>query len=112
MKKFFLAGFIVLAIGACSKKLTPAKTTSTDSNTTTTPATRSVETKTVASAEVIAAGKTTYEAKCGRCHALHAADEYTAEKWVPLVDAMAPKANLSETEKTNVLAYVKAGAKQ
>ena len=45
-------------------------------------------------------------------HALHAADEYTAEKWVPLVDAMAPKANLSETEKTNVLAYVKAGAKQ
>ena len=112
MKKFFLAGLIVFAIGACSKKLTPAKTTSTDSNaTTTTLATRSADTKTVASAEIIAAGKTTYEAKCGRCHALHAADEYTAEKWVPLVDAMAPKSKLTDTEKTNVRAYVQTGAK-
>ncbi|MBI2731288.1 MAG: hypothetical protein HYX40_11135 [Sphingobacteriales bacterium] len=61
---------------------------------------------------MIAAGKTTYEAKCGRCHALPVVDAYTAEKWGPLVDIMAPKERLTDSEKANVLAYVQAGAKK
>lgn len=111
MKKLFFALVVLMAVWSCSKKATPSKS---ESGTTTSTATTSTttETKTVASAELLAAGKTTYEAKCGRCHALHAPDEYTAEKWVPYVDAMAPKARLTDSEKANVLAYVQANAKK
>jgi cytochrome c5 len=104
MKKFLFASLLMIAVYSCTKKATPVKSGTATQTTET-------ETKVVASAEVIAAGKIVYEAKCGKCHALHATDEFTAAKWVPLVDAMAPKARLTEVEKTNVLAYVQSAAK-
>jgi nitrate/TMAO reductase-like tetraheme cytochrome c subunit len=108
MKKFLIATVVIVFAWSCAKKATPAKS---ETGTTTT-ATTITETKTTVSTELLAAGKTTYEAKCGRCHALHATDEFTAEKWVPYVDAMAPKAKLTDSEKANVLAYVQANAKK
>ncbi|RTL57140.1 MAG: hypothetical protein EKK37_13900 [Sphingobacteriales bacterium] len=109
MKKLFFASFLLMAIWSCTKKATPAKSETAPSTNT---ATTNTETKTVVSADLIAEGKTTYESKCGRCHALHAPDEFSAEKWVPYVDAMAIKAKLTDTEKANVLAYVQANAKK
>ncbi len=111
MKKLLLATAITAVIWGCAKKVTPA-TSATGGTTSTTTTTTATETKTTVSAELLAVGKTTYEAKCGRCHALPATDAYTAEKWVPYVDAMAPKARLTDTEKANVLAYVQANAKK
>ena len=58
-----------------------------------------------------AAGMVIYTAKCGRCHEWKKVDNYTAAEWVPILDAMAPKAKLDSTEKANVHAYVQAFAK-
>jgi mono/diheme cytochrome c family protein len=59
----------------------------------------------------VVAGKETFKAKCGRCHELKPAETYTAAKWVKIIDWMAPKAKLDESEKENVLAYVSFYAK-
>lgn len=58
------------------------------------------------------AGQATYNAKCGKCHGLKVTTDYTAERWASILAVMAPKANLSDTEKENVYAYVKANAKK
>jgi cytochrome c5 len=55
-------------------------------------------------AQVIA-GKEVFKAKCGRCHDLKEPENYTAVKWVKIIDWMAPKANLDALEKENILAY-------
>ena len=65
---------------------------------------------TTASPEV--AGQSTFNAKCGKCHGLKPASDYTADRWVSIMQVMAPKARLTDTEKDNVLAYVKANAKK
>lgn len=57
-------------------------------------------------------GQATFALKCNKCHAYRAASEYTDLRWVQIMQVMAIKANLSETEKTNVLAYVRANAKK
>jgi mono/diheme cytochrome c family protein len=59
----------------------------------------------------VVAGKETFNAKCGRCHDLKTPETYTAAKWVKIIDWMAPKAKLDESEKENVLAYVSFYAK-
>jgi cytochrome c5 len=116
MKKFLSALIIITAIWSCAKKATPAKsetgTDNTNTTTITTPVTTTTETKTVATAEVIAAGKTVFDAKCGKCHPLPVTTDHTAAKWGPIMDAMAPKARLTDSEKANALAYVLANAKQ
>jgi hypothetical protein len=57
-------------------------------------------------------GQSTYNAKCGKCHGLKVTTDYTADRWISIMQVMAPKAHLDDTEKENVLAYVKANAKK
>ena len=57
-------------------------------------------------------GQSTYNAKCGKCHGLKVTTDFTADRWVSIMQVMAPKAHLDDTEKENVLAYVKANAKK
>ena len=57
-------------------------------------------------------GQSTFNEKCGRCHGLKVTTDYTADRWVSIMQVMATKARLDDTEKSNVLAYVKANAKQ
>jgi mono/diheme cytochrome c family protein len=57
-------------------------------------------------------GQGTFNAKCGKCHGLKATSDFTADRWVNILQVMAIKANLTEGEKENVLAYVKANAKK
>jgi mono/diheme cytochrome c family protein len=57
-------------------------------------------------------GQSTYNAKCGKCHGLKVTTDFTADRWVGIMQVMAPKAHLDDTEKENVLAYVKANAKK
>jgi hypothetical protein len=58
------------------------------------------------------AGQNTYNMKCGRCHGLKVVTDYGDVRWVEIMAVMATKANLNETEKANVLAYVRANAKK
>lgn len=57
-------------------------------------------------------GQSTYNAKCGKCHGLKVTSDYTAERWISIMQVMAQKARLDDTEKENVLSYVKANAKK
>ena len=68
------------------------------------------ETTPQASAEI--AGQAIYNSKCGRCHGLKATIDYTADRWASILAVMAPRANLTDAEKENVYAYVKANSKK
>ena len=59
-------------------------------------------------------GQSTFNTKCGRCHQLKVTTNYTADRWASIMAVMAnpTHANLSDTERQNVLAYVQANAKQ
>lgn len=57
-------------------------------------------------------GQATFNAKCGSCHGFKVTTDYTANRWITVMQVMAVKANLSDVEKENVLAYVKANAKK
>ncbi len=58
------------------------------------------------------AGQGTYNAKCGSCHGLKVTTDFTAERWASIMAVMAPRARLTDIEKENVYAYVKANAKK
>ena len=57
-------------------------------------------------------GQATFNVKCGKCHGLKVTSDYTADRWISIMQVMATKAQLTETEKENVLAYVKANARR
>jgi hypothetical protein len=75
-----------------------------------TPGSMPVDPAKLKSPEVL--GQSTFNAKCGRCHGLKVTSDYTAERWVSIMQVMAQKAQLTDTEKENVLAYVKVNAKR
>ena len=140
MKKIVSAIVLMILVWGCSKKMTPAKSEtptsniqalSTDTNPgnatetfTTTTVTKStsansatnstqaspIEATPEASAAI--AGQATFNAKCNRCHGLKITSDYTAERWASILVIMATRANLTETEKANVYAYVKENAKK
>ncbi len=139
MKKLFAISILSVLVWSCTKKMTPAgsetpASTSSSNNTsfnnnnnnaatstTTTAASASTTSNgqptgarvsTATSNDAAVAGQATYNAKCGRCHGLKVVQDYTADRWVSIMQVMAPKAGLSETEKANVLEYVKANAKR
>lgn len=115
MKKILIAAVVALSVGSCSKKMSSAKTNSAI-NTKVVPAIKQEEVSIKNSIAVpvvsVAHGQATYTTKCGRCHGLKTTTDYTAERWVGIMQSMAPKARLDETEKANVLAYVQANAKK
>jgi mono/diheme cytochrome c family protein len=95
MKKIFVIIILAIAVASCAHKTVPTQTATTTT-----------------SAGDAVAGKQIYIANCGRCHGLKNTSDYTSDEWVPLVDKMAHKAKLSDSDKANVLAYVQANAKQ
>ena len=62
--------------------------------------------------EVVAQGKTIFDARCGKCHDLPQPSDHTSQEWDKIIERMAPKAKLSPEETNWVLAYVKADAKK
>ena len=139
MKKLFAISAFSLFIWSCGHKMTPAATpdaplnnspmsntsgenkgstaattsTANAAATVTTAArpTNATGTGTGASSSEAIAGQTIYNEKCNRCHGLKVVSDYTADRWVSIMQVMAPKARLTEVEKANVLVYVKANAK-
>jgi cytochrome c5 len=135
MKKTFTILALSVLVWGCAKKSTPtastgvpasnsgsvsnapaAKTEGNVTNTGTVAVTPSTPEGTRSPAETVKSpemlGQSTYNAKCGRCHGLKVTTDYTADRWVSIMQVMASKAHLDETEKSNVLAYVKANAKK
>lgn len=136
MKKVLSASVLMILVWGCAKKITPSNAGTSSSNPQTAPAetntgkgtepvailipttnTGAGETKAApkeATAEdaAVIAGQSLYSAKCGRCHNLKVTTDYTAERWTSILAVMAPRAWLTDTEKENVYAYVKANAKK
>ncbi len=119
MKKTLSIITLSVLVWGCAHKITPAAAGTTGTTPAVTAAAETpkpAETATpvtpapASSPEML--GQATYTAKCGRCHGLKTTGDYTADRWVGIMQSMAPKARLDETEKQNVLAYVKANAKK
>ena len=58
------------------------------------------------------AGQLVYGAKCGSCHGFKVTTDYTASRWASIIAVEAIRAKLTDTEKENILAYVRANAKK
>lgn len=114
--KLFIIGLLTICVAySCSPKMQPAAQTTavTEVKPTTTTTVTTVTTTTTPkteSAEVVA-GKGIYTTKCTRCHEAKPLADWTAQQWVPIINRMAPKARLDDTEKANVTAYVNFYAK-
>ena len=118
MKKILPVIMLIILVWGCAKKITPATSETSSSNTqsikvdTSLSKTAGTITETTAEATAVITGQATYNAKCGRCHGLKVTTNYTAERWIGILAVMTLKANLTETEKANVYAYVKENAKK
>jgi cytochrome c5 len=135
---FLVLSFVILIV-ACSKKSTqtaiakkepapeakPANVSKTDSayavnkktepiQTQATPVTIPAVEKPIVNTPAVNMdnGKQVYYVKCAKCHQAKAPDLYTADRWIKIVDWMGPRAKITELEKENILAYVKAFAKK
>jgi hypothetical protein len=57
-------------------------------------------------------GRIIFTNRCGKCHDLPKADQYTAQRWDGILSSMIPKARLNEEQGLHVTAYLKAQAKK
>ena len=57
-------------------------------------------------AENLALGKTVFENSCGRCHDLPNPTAHSAQDWVGIMNAMAPKAKLTDEQHQLVYNYI------
>lgn len=53
-------------------------------------------------------GRAVLTNRCVTCHALQPLAKYSKEKWQEIVEDMAPRAKLSETQARDLLAYIEA----
>ena len=108
MKKLFPSiAIVAIFFTACHKKAVPTVTERTPTPAATTE-TASTATKTTVN---VAAGKTTFEAACKRCHDLPNPGAFTTTRWEGILKSMIPKARLDAAQAANVTAYVMANAK-
>lgn len=107
MKKFWVIALCSMVFWACSKKMAP--TNATNTATPTVPEVKPDEAR--INMALLEKGKKVFENRCGRCHALKQPVNYEQQKWVQIMERMAPKAQLDETQKAEVLAYVQHYAK-
>ncbi|MBV8325939.1 cytochrome C [Chryseobacterium sp.] len=92
MKKFIAAAsFTAVLLVSCTPKASTA-TAAAGSSTST--------------AEEIAQGKTIFESSCGRCHKLPDPTSHNATQWVGIMNAMAPKAKLTDDQHKWVYDYI------
>lgn len=54
----------------------------------------------------IAQGKTIFENSCGKCHKLPDPTKHTSVQWVGIMNAMAPKAKLTDEQHQWVYDYI------
>lgn len=54
----------------------------------------------------ITQGKIIFENSCGKCHDLPDPQRYSSEKWVEIINWMAPKAKITQEQQQLVYQYV------
>lgn len=108
MKKFWVIALCSMVFLACSKKMAPTNTASP-----TAPAAQEIKPAEMAriNMALLEKSKKVFEKRCSQCHALKEPVNHEQQKWVQIMERMAPKAQLDETQKAEVLAYVQHYAK-
>lgn len=71
-----------------------------------TPKPAAVEGTKTNTAENLALGKTIFDNSCGRCHDLPKPSDHSAQDWVGIMNAMAPKAKLNDDQHSLVYNYI------
>ena len=107
MKKIVILAVLAVTMFSCSKKMAASKSTPVVV-VEAAPKKSEVE---VNNAVMVASGQKLFVGKCARCHALKDPALYTKQEWVGHVNEMAPKANATDDEKAQILAYVQYNAK-
>jgi len=51
-------------------------------------------------------GKELYINHCKQCHSIHRPKEYSAEKWVKILDQMQPKAKIDNEQRRLIYSYL------
>lgn len=92
MKKLIAtASFTAILLVSCTPKASTSATTAGTSTST---------------AEEIAQGKTIFENSCGKCHKLPDPTSHNSVQWVGIMNAMAPKAKLTDEQHKWVYDYI------
>jgi cytochrome c5 len=100
MKNKLIALGIVSTIAfACSKKVVAPVTEEV----------RVIEETKVELPTAIAEGKMLYETSCNKCHKLFPATKHDKTGWIGTLDRMAPKAKITDEQKTLVYNYLTYG---
>ncbi len=63
-------------------------------------------TKASASLETLIAGRTKYIQRCGECHKLYKPSKHYASQWKQYLNKMQERAEITDAEKANILAYL------
>ena len=92
-------GIVAIAVAACSHKTATETSASTEKT-----SSASV------TYEQYMEGKKVYQQYCGKCHGLKSPGDYTAERWVKLIDKMAGRAKIDENQKEQIYRYVSVNA--
>lgn len=71
-----------------------------------TPSAANENKRTTATVEELKQGYDLYTTRCNKCHGLNAPESRTPEKWVRVLDNMAPQAKLTAEEKDLVYRYL------
>lgn len=109
---------VIASMASCKKEVvgtagtTPTPTPTTNNNSGGTSGLYTPTAADVTSTATLAdlqAGRVLYINTCGRCHALHSPDSYTASRWKTIVSSHAGRINLSATETAQLLKYVTRG---
>ena len=125
MKKLIvLPVLVMLLVVACAKKTVPTGTTQPDGSqkalepnkpdvkpevTTTMPVQTMPTAPNKPSDEET--GSSVYLSKCTKCHAAKTVSAYTFTQWETILKKMVPNAKLSNDEESQVVAYIRANAK-
>jgi hypothetical protein len=54
----------------------------------------------------LAEGRMLYENNCAKCHSLYNPNDFSAEKWTPIMLSMQKKAKISDEERDKIYAYL------
>ncbi len=101
MKRLLVLPVLALALVAC--KNTATSTTAADKVVGKSPSFSGNKNLTES---MIAEGKELYDTRCAKCHDLPKPADFNDEKWVGIMNAMAPKAKLSKEQSETVYNYV------
>lgn len=105
----FASFFVIINSQACHKKATPVIT---ERNAELPKKTNSIYPPVQNVAPDTVAGRQIFTARCGRCHGLPEAKQFTVAKWDGILPDMFPRARLTNEEALHVRTFILSNAKK